>query len=69
MPSTDEERERYNRLIEVLENSVEKAANVLGPHSGDSLRESRIKIRSAHDIYEYLCDLLDEALAARSRLG
>ena len=69
MPNTDEERERYNQLIGVLENAVEKAANALGPNSGDSMRESRITIRSAHDIYEYLCDLLDEALAARSRLG
>jgi hypothetical protein len=52
----------------VLEEAVEKAAKALGPETRMSCRESRITIHNASQIYEYLCDLLDEALAARSRL-
>jgi len=68
VPNKDEERQSYNSLIGVLEEAVEKAAKALGPEARMSYRESRITIHNASEIYEYLCDLLDEALAARSRL-
>ena len=68
MPNIDEERDRYNRLIEVLEDALGKAAAVLGADTRVSARKSRTTIHHASEIYEYLCDLLDETLEARSKL-
>jgi hypothetical protein len=64
----DKERELYNRLIQVLEDALEKAAGVLGQDTRDSSRKRRVTIHHASEIYEYLCDLLDETLEARSKL-
>ncbi|MGO9603870.1 MAG: hypothetical protein ACLQAT_10810 [Candidatus Binataceae bacterium] len=68
MANLTEERDRYNGLIRVLQEALQEAAEVLGPNVRSSSKERRFIIEHPYQIYEYLCDLLDEALEARSRL-
>jgi hypothetical protein len=63
-----EERESFDKLIRVLEDATEEAARILGSDARSSFRTRHTKIKSAPEIYEYLCDLLDEAREARLML-
>jgi len=62
------ERQSFDKLIRVLEDAIEGAAKVLGPDVGSSSKRRQVTIDHAYQIYEYLCDLLDEAREARLRL-
>jgi len=68
MTEIDKKRDSYNKLIEVLEDALGKAAAALGPEARDSSSQNRIAIHEPGEIYQYLGELLDETLKARSKL-
>jgi hypothetical protein len=63
-----EDRESFDNLIRVLEDALEAAAKVLGPDARPSARSRYHIIEHPNEIYQNLCDLLDDARAGRSRL-
>jgi hypothetical protein len=63
-----EERESFDKLIRALEDATEEAAKILGSNARSSFTTRHATINHAYEIYEYLCDLLDEARDARLRL-
>jgi hypothetical protein len=65
--NVNEELESFSKLIRVLEDALERAAEILGPNERPSSR-SRHTIESAAQVYENLSDLLDATLAGRIRI-
>ncbi|MBV8135568.1 MAG: hypothetical protein JO121_08010 [Deltaproteobacteria bacterium] len=61
------DRDRYSKLIRVLQDALEKSAEILGENVRAGA-ERRVTIKHPYEVYEYLCDLLDETVEARSRL-
>jgi hypothetical protein len=68
MATPIEERESFDKLIRVLEDALEAAAKVLGPNARPSARSRYHPIEHPYEIYQILCDLLDDAREGRSRL-
>jgi hypothetical protein len=66
--ATIEERESFVKLIRVLEDAIEEAAKVLGSEARPSSRRRHQTVDHAYQIYENLCDLLDESRAGLLRL-
>ena len=59
--------EQFVKLIRVLEDSLERAAAILGPEARPALR-SRDHIKRPAQVYEELSDLLDATREGRARL-
>jgi hypothetical protein len=68
MPNPIEQRESFDKLIRVLEDALEAAARVLGPDATPSAKSRYYAIEHPYQIYQNLCDLLDDAREGRSRL-
>jgi len=63
-----QEKESFDKLIRVLEDALETAAKILGPNATLSYTRRHNAIDHAHQIYEDLSALLDEARVGRSKL-
>jgi hypothetical protein len=68
MANPIEERESFDKLIRVLEDALEAAAKILGPSARPSTKSRYYVIENPYQIYQNLCDLLDDAREGRSRL-
>jgi hypothetical protein len=63
----NEELESFSKLIRVLEDALERAAEILSPNETPPSR-SRHTIEDTAQVYENLSDLLDLTRAGRMRL-
>ena len=61
------DRDRYGKLIRVLQDALEKSAEIMGENVRTEGNRG-VTIEHPYEVYEYLCDLLDETVEARSRL-
>jgi len=69
MTILDEELASFDKLIRVLEDALERAAEILGPNiRPPSMRSRHAALEDAFQIYEDLSDLLDASRAARLKL-
>lgn len=69
MTNLDEELALFDKLIRVLEDALERAAEILGANiKPPSTRSRHGTLEHAFQIYEDLSDLLDASRAGRLRL-
>jgi len=68
MTNLDEELESFGKLIRVLEDAIEKAAEILGSSAMPGSISRHPNLEHASQVYGDLSDLLDATRAARSRL-
>ena len=69
MTIVDVELASFDKLIRVLEDALERAAEILGPNiKPPSVRSRHGTLEHAFEIYEDLSDLLDASRAGRSKL-
>jgi len=66
MANSTKELESFDKLIRVLEDAIEKAAQILGGEERPA-SISRHRIEYAYQVYENLSDLLDATRDGRAR--
>jgi hypothetical protein len=72
MASSDEERESFDKLIALLEETCDEATQILGSYTKPTTPYSVIghePLENAFHVYDTLGDLLQAARAGRAKLG
>ena len=66
MASSNEERETFDKLIVLLEETCDKAIEILGPYTASpAIRHETLE--NPFHVYDNLWDLLEAARAGRSK--
>jgi hypothetical protein len=68
-PNEERDREAFDKLIILLEDTCEQVATILGDDARSSAANSRRTIDRPYQVYEVLCDLVDETRVGRSRMN